>query len=138
MCLSKCNLRRYNVVPAMGLPAEGLARVPVDLHDIKFDGTVRVLMAELTREDPGYGAIVISFPEPPAISLDIRLGGGLEVGLYKLNPVGPKLGGDRASVFNPWGKSKKQMWYPGFKSLLFPQMGQLGPLRRGDARALAA
>ena len=33
----------------------------------------------MTREDPGYGAIVVSFPDPPSISLDIRLGGGLEV-----------------------------------------------------------
>ena len=68
-----------DVVPAMGLPAEGLARVPVFVHDVKFDGTVRVLMARLSREDPGYGAIVLSFPDPPSISLDVRVGGGLEV-----------------------------------------------------------
>ena len=68
-----------DVVPAMGLPAEGLARVPVFVHDVKFDGTVRVLMARLSREDPGYGAIVLSFPDPPYISLDVRVGGGLEV-----------------------------------------------------------
>ena len=63
----------------MGLPAEGLARVPVFVHDVKFDGTVRVLMARLSREDPGYGAIVLSFPDPPYISLDVGSGGGLEV-----------------------------------------------------------
>ena len=68
-----------DVVPAMGLPAEGLARVPVLIHDVKFSGTVRVLMAELSRREPGYGAIVLSFPDPPAIALDVRVGGGLEV-----------------------------------------------------------
>ena len=68
-----------DVVPAMGLPAEGLARVPVLIHDVKFSGTVRVLMAALSRREPGYGAIVLSFPEPPAIALDVRVGGGLEV-----------------------------------------------------------
>tara|TARA_B110000977_G_scaffold82558_1_gene110298 strand:- start:1957 stop:3762 length:1806 start_codon:yes stop_codon:yes gene_type:complete len=68
-----------DVVPAMGLPAEGLARVPVLIHDVKFDGTVRVLMARLSRKDPGYGAVVLSFPEPPVIALDVRVGGGLEV-----------------------------------------------------------
>ena len=68
-----------DVVPAMGLLAEGLARVPVLIHDVKFDGTVRVLMARLSRKDPGYGAIVLSFPEPPVIALDVRVGGGLEV-----------------------------------------------------------
>jgi hypothetical protein len=68
-----------DVVPAMGLPAEGLARVPVCVHDVKFDGTVRVLMAGLSRQDPGYGAVVVSFPDPPSIALDVRVGGGLEV-----------------------------------------------------------
>ena len=68
-----------DVVPAMGLPAEGLARVPVLIHDVKFSGTVRVLMAALSRREPGYGAIVLSFPDPPAIALDVRVGGGLEV-----------------------------------------------------------
>ena len=68
-----------DVEPAMGFPTGGLARVPVDLHDIKFDGTVRVLMTPMMRADPGYGAIVVSFPDPPAIGLDVRLGKGLEV-----------------------------------------------------------
>ena len=49
------------------------------IHDVKFSGTVRVLMAALSRREPGYGAIVLSFPDPPAIALDVRVGGGLEV-----------------------------------------------------------
>ena len=36
-------------------------------------------MAALSRREPGYGAIVLSFPDPPAIALDVRVGGGLEV-----------------------------------------------------------
>ena len=74
-----------DVVPAMGIMSDlggdlgGLARVPVMVHNVNFDGTIRVLMAELTREDPGYGAVVLSFPDPPQLSLDVRVLGGLEV-----------------------------------------------------------
>ncbi len=66
------------VVPAMGLPGD-LAKVPVQMHNVGFDGTVRVMLAKLQRNEPGYGAIVVSFPDPPSISLDIKLVGGLEV-----------------------------------------------------------
>mmetsp|Transcript_13085 Transcript_13085/g.52754 ORF Transcript_13085/g.52754 Transcript_13085/m.52754 type:complete len:646 (+) Transcript_13085:191-2128(+) len=74
-----------DVVPEMGLLTDlggdlgGLTRVPVMVHNVNFDGTIRVLMAELTREDPGYGAVVLSFPDPPQLSLDVRVLGGLEV-----------------------------------------------------------
>ena len=74
-----------DVVPEMGLLTDlggdlgGLTRVPVMVHNVVFDGTIRVLMAELTREDPGYGAVVLSFPDPPQLSLDVRVLGGLEV-----------------------------------------------------------
>jgi len=74
-----------DVVPAMGILTDlggdlgGLTRVPVMVHNVNFDGTIRVLMAELTREDPGYGAVVLSFPDPPQLSLDVRVLGGLEV-----------------------------------------------------------
>ena len=74
-----------DVVPEMGLLTDlggdlgGLTRVPVMVHNVVFDGTIRVLMAELMREDPGYGAVVLSFPDPPQLSLDVRVLGGLEV-----------------------------------------------------------
>ena len=42
------------------------------VHNVVFDGTIRVLMAELTREDPGHGAVVLS-PDPPQLSLDVRV-----------------------------------------------------------------
>lgn len=77
-----------DVVPAMGIMSDlggdlgGLARVPVMVHNVNFDGTIRVLMAELTREDPGYGAVVLSFPDPPQLSLDVRVLGGLEVSFF--------------------------------------------------------
>lgn len=83
-----------DVVPAMGIMSDlggdlgGLARVPVMVHNVNFDGTIRVLMAELTREDPGYGAVVLSFPDPPQLSLDVRVLGGLEVRFFLFSSHG--------------------------------------------------
>lgn len=56
--------------------AGGLARLPVSLKNMKFEGTVRVVLAPLTKNAPGYGAILISLVKPPKINLDIRVLGG--------------------------------------------------------------
>jgi hypothetical protein len=56
--------------------AGGLARVPVSLKNVKFEGVVRVILTPLTKTAPGYGAVLISMPSPPIISLDVRVLGG--------------------------------------------------------------
>jgi len=54
----------------------GLARVPVSLKNMKFEGTVRVVLTPLVKMPPGYGAILMSFAKPPKINMDIRVLGG--------------------------------------------------------------
>lgn len=54
----------------------GLARLPVSLKNMKFEGTVRVILCPLMKQAPGYGAILVSFTKPPKINLDIRVLGG--------------------------------------------------------------
>jgi hypothetical protein len=54
----------------------GLARVPVTLKNMKFEGTVRVILCPLVKMAPGYGAILMSFTKPPNINMDIRVLGG--------------------------------------------------------------
>ena len=53
----------------------GLARVPVTLKHIKFDGVVRIILTPLTKKHPGFGACLISLPSPPKIGLDVRVAG---------------------------------------------------------------
>ena len=54
----------------------GLARIPVSIRKIQFDGTVRVILTPLMKEAPGFGAALISLPTTPDIGLDVRVAGG--------------------------------------------------------------
>jgi hypothetical protein len=56
--------------------AGGLARLPVEIKNIRFDGVVRVILAPLTKAPPGFGAILVSLPSVPKIGLDVRIAGG--------------------------------------------------------------
>mmetsp|Transcript_25739 Transcript_25739/g.38944 ORF Transcript_25739/g.38944 Transcript_25739/m.38944 type:complete len:512 (+) Transcript_25739:111-1646(+) len=47
--------------------------IPVTIKNFKFDGVVRVIMTPLTDSPPGFGAVLISFPKSPVISLDCTL-----------------------------------------------------------------
>jgi hypothetical protein len=52
-----------------------LAPVPVVLKNFSFDGVVRVVLTPLTKTAPGYGAMLLSLPSTPKISLDVRVMG---------------------------------------------------------------
>jgi hypothetical protein len=52
-----------------------LASVPVVLKNFSFDGVVRVVLTPLTKTAPGYGAMLLSLPSTPKISLDVRVMG---------------------------------------------------------------
>lgn len=54
----------------------GLAKVPVSLRKIRFAGTLRVVVAPLTDVPPGYGALLISVVDKPAVALDVKVAGG--------------------------------------------------------------
>jgi hypothetical protein len=56
--------------------AGGLARFPVQIQNLKFDGVVRVIFTPLCKTPPGYGAVLLSLPTPPKINMDIRVMGG--------------------------------------------------------------
>lgn len=47
--------------------------IPVTVKNFKFEGVVRVIMTPLTDSPPGFGAVLISFPKSPVISLDCTL-----------------------------------------------------------------
>jgi hypothetical protein len=55
---------------------KGLARIPVNVRNLKVDGTVRVILAPLCKTPPGFGAMLVSFPTLPRIGIDISIAGG--------------------------------------------------------------
>ena len=54
----------------------GGARIPVAVRNVKFVGTVRVIVTHLCRGDPGWGAMLLSLPSPPDIGFDVFVAGG--------------------------------------------------------------
>ena len=50
--------------------------VPVVVRNVKFQGTLRVIMAPLVPDGPGYGALLVSLRDTPKIGLDVRVAGG--------------------------------------------------------------
>ena len=53
------------------------AKIPVTIQNIRFEGPVRLILVGLRREEPGWEALLISFPRPPKIGFDIKVAGGL-------------------------------------------------------------
>lgn len=51
-------------------------KIPVNIQNVVFKGCVRVELTPLTKKPPGYGAILVSFPEVPFIDMDIQVAGG--------------------------------------------------------------
>lgn len=51
-------------------------KIPVSIQNLMFKGCVRVQLTPLTKKPPGYGAILVSFPEVPVIDMDIQVAGG--------------------------------------------------------------
>jgi len=56
--------------------AGGIARLPVSVKNVRFDGVIRVILTPLIKHPPGYGAALVSFPTVPEIGLDVRVAGG--------------------------------------------------------------
>ena len=53
------------------------AKIPVTISELNFDGPVRLVLVGLRPDDPGWEALLISFPRPPKIGFDIKVAGGL-------------------------------------------------------------
>lgn len=51
-------------------------KVPVKVRNPTFQGTARVVLSPLTKEPPGWGAILVSLASVPKITLDIQAAGG--------------------------------------------------------------
>jgi hypothetical protein len=49
------------------------AKIPVTIQNIRFEGPVRLILVGLRREEPGWEALLISFPRPPKIGFDIKM-----------------------------------------------------------------
>lgn len=52
------------------------ARVPISVRNVVFAGTVRLILAPLVPEPPGFGAALISFVSQPEVGLEVRVAGG--------------------------------------------------------------
>lgn len=50
--------------------------IPLSVKNARFIGVVRVVLAPLTPEPPGFGAALISLPSAPKIGLDVHMAGG--------------------------------------------------------------
>ena len=48
------------------------ARVPVSVRNVRFEGTVRAVLTPLVPGGPGYGAMLLSLPAPPALKMEAR------------------------------------------------------------------
>lgn len=53
----------------------GIAKLPISVRNLRFVGPVRVLVTDLMAAPPGYGAILVSLPAPPEISLEVIVAG---------------------------------------------------------------
>ena len=61
----------------MQLVTKGMgARIPIIVRNLRFKGTVRLVMTQLQRTAPGFGAVLLSLPSVPEIGLDVKVAGG--------------------------------------------------------------
>lgn len=61
----------------MQLVTKGVgARIPIIVRNLRFEGTVRLVMTQLQRTAPGFGAVLLSLPSVPEIGLDVKVAGG--------------------------------------------------------------
>jgi hypothetical protein len=51
----------------------GIKLLPVSIKQLKFEGVIRVILTPLTKQPPGYGAMLLSLPSPPDLSLDVKV-----------------------------------------------------------------
>ena len=53
-----------------------LARIPVVVRNVQFQGVIRLVLTPLLAQPPGFGAALVSFPKAPRINLNVRVAGG--------------------------------------------------------------
>ena len=53
------------------------AKIPVTIQNLRFEGPVSLVLVGLRPTDPGWEALLISFPRPPQIGFDMKVAGGL-------------------------------------------------------------
>lgn len=56
--------------------AGGLARVPITIKNVRFQGVVRIIFTPLIKSNPGFGATLLSLVNKPDIGLDVKVAGG--------------------------------------------------------------
>ncbi|KAK1741515.1 synaptotagmin-related protein [Skeletonema marinoi] len=52
-------------------------KIPVTIQNLRFEGPVRLILVGLMPQEPGWEALLISFPRPPTIGFDLKVAGGL-------------------------------------------------------------
>ena len=52
-------------------------KIPVTIQNLRFEGPVRLILVGLRPTEPGWEALLISFPRPPQIGFDLKVAGGL-------------------------------------------------------------
>jgi hypothetical protein len=52
-------------------------KIPVTIQNLRFEGPVRLILVGLMPQEPGWEALLISFPRPPQIGFDLKVAGGL-------------------------------------------------------------
>eukprot|EP00967_Tisochrysis_lutea_P071017 scaffold94057_cov30-Tisochrysis_lutea.AAC.2 len=69
---------RSNLAAEIELTPTGVlgARVPIGVRNVVFSGTVRVILAPLTTQLPGFGAALVSLVSQPEVGLDVKVAGG--------------------------------------------------------------
>ncbi len=52
-------------------------KIPVTIQNLRFEGPIRLILVGLMPQEPGWEALLISFPRPPQIGFDLKVAGGL-------------------------------------------------------------
>ena len=52
-------------------------KIPVTIQNLRFEGPIRLILVGLMPVEPGWEALLISFPRPPQIQFDLKVAGGL-------------------------------------------------------------
>lgn len=61
----------------MRVASFGTTKIPVTIQNLRFEGPVRLILVGLMPVEPGWQALLISFPRPPQIGFDLKVAGGL-------------------------------------------------------------
>ena len=54
----------------------GSSQLYRSVRNLRFEGAIRLMVVGLQSSEPGYGAILVSFPSAPKVGLDLTVAGG--------------------------------------------------------------